>query len=289
MKADIDSLIRQAQAQIARGDRDCAAALVNAALALDPGCLAAHNFREEHALPGNYTEAMGVDAVISPDDDIFRFFAAHPDSRNPPRDYLADGWRTLCELQRLLDCFGRSIYRCKSFLEFAAGHGRFTRHLVGVLPPGALTVSDVVPGSVAFLRARWGVDGFESTARPEDLLIPGRFEIVFALSLFSHLPEFTWPGWLGRLFDAVAPAGLLVFTTHGERAARANAVDWGPEGFAFFASSESRALSGDVYGTAFTSPQFVARIVEAVAPAATRSHFPAAFWNYQDAWVLARP
>lgn len=288
MKADVDTLVEQARLQLAGGDRACASALLHAALELDPACLAAHNLREEHGLPGNYTESMGVDALISPDDDIFRYFAGHPDSRNPPRDYLADGWRTLCELQQVLDRFGKSIYRCSRFLEFAAGHGRLTRHLAKVMLPGALTVSDVVPGSVAFLRQRFGVRGFDSSTRPGDLRFPEDYEVVFALSLFSHLPESSWQAWLGRLFEAVAPAGALIFTTHGERAARASGVDWGARGFAFFASSESRALESVEYGTTFTSPRFVEQAIAQAAPGAKVTHLPSAFWNFQDAWVLLR-
>ncbi len=288
MITDVETLLRQARLQLARGDRECASALVSAALDLDPASLAAHNLREEHALAGNYSDSTGVDAVISADDDIYRFFAAHPDSRNPPRDYLADGWRTLCELQQLLDRFDRSIYRCSSFLEFAAGHGRLTRHLAKVMPPGALTVSDVVPGSVAFLRERWPVKGFVSAARPEDMQTPEEYEVVFVLSLFSHLPGATWISWLRRLHGAVAPGGLLIFSTHGERAARANGIDFGPEGFAYFASSESSVLDSADYGTTFTSAAFVEQAIGGIAPREPITHIPAAFWNYQDAWILPR-
>lgn len=287
---DIDALVEQARLQLARGDRACASALLSAALDLQPACLSAHNLREEHGLAGNYTESFGVNALISPDDDVYRFFAGHPDSRNPPRDYLADGWRTLCELQQVLDRFGRSIYRCTSFLEFAAGHGRLTRHLAKAMPPpGALTVSDVVPGSVAFLRQRFGVKGFDSAVRPEDLRPPQSYDVVFALSLFSHLPESTWHAWLSRLFEATAPGGILIFTTHGERAARASGVDWGSSGFAFFVSSESRVLASAEYGTTFTSAPFVERAIAKAEPGAAVTHVPSAFWNYQDAWVLMRP
>lgn len=282
------ALLEQARTRLAAGDRDAAAIILAAVLELEPACLPAHNLREEHRLAGNFADWTGVDATISPDDDIFRFFATHPDSRNPLRDYIADGWRTLSELQQVLDRAGRNLYRCPSFLEFACGHGRFTRHLARALAPGALTVSDVVPGCVAFLQQHWAVKGFDSTSDPAALSIPDRYEIVFALSLFSHLPESTWHAWLRRLYGAVAPGGVLVLTTHGEEAARKSGVDWGATGFAFFAASESQALHGTEYGTSFTSPRFVEEAIAAAATPAEVTHIPGAFWSYQDAWILGR-
>jgi SAM-dependent methyltransferase len=282
------ALLEQAKKRLAAADQEGAAAMLAAVLELEPACLAAHNLREEHRLAGNFTDWTGVNAIISPDDDIFRFFATHPDSRNPLRDYIADGWRTLCELQRVLDRAGKNLYRCRSFLEFACGHGRFTRHLAPALPPGALTVSDVVPGCTDFLRRHWSVEGFDSATDPLALIIPKRYEVVFALSLFTHLPESTWQAWLRRLYAAVAPGGLLVLTTHGEGAAQRSGVDLGGRGFAFFAASESQALGAQQYGTTFTSARFAGEAIAAAAAPAEVVHLPMAFWSYQDAWILRR-
>jgi 2-polyprenyl-3-methyl-5-hydroxy-6-metoxy-1,4-benzoquinol methylase len=289
MRPHATALLEQARRQLAAGDRDGAAVSLAAVLEFEPACLPAHNLREQHRLAGNFSDWTGVDASISPDDDIFRFFATHPDSRNPLRDYIADGWRTLCELQRVLDRVGKNLYRCPSFLEFACGHGRFTRHLANALAPGTLTVSDVVPGCVEFLRQRWAVKGFDSSFDPDALRAPDRYDVVFVLSLFSHLPESTWQAWLRTLYGAVAPGGVLVLTTHGELAARKSGVDLGARGFAFFAASESQTLEAHAYGTAFAAADYVGKAIAlSTAPAAVL-HLPAAFWSYQDAWILVRP
>ena len=259
---------------------------LNAALVLDPDNLDAHNLREAHALPGNYTSWMGVKAQISPDDDIFRFFAQHPTSRHAFRDYLSDGWRTMTELQFLMEQHGHVLGTSKAFLEFASGHGRFTRHLVNRLPAGALTVSDVVPGSVDFLQSLLGVQGFYSTPEPENLKLPQSYEHVFALSLFSHLPESTWGAWLACLYGAVQPGGLLIFSTHGIKCAEQSGVLL-QDGYAFFASSESTAIEGQTYGTTFTSPEYVMRTIrQTLGPQVQVSLVPSHFWGNQDAVVI---
>ena len=119
---------------------------------------------------------------------------------------------------------------------------------------------------------------------------PGRYDLVFVLSLFSHLPRATWSAWLRRLWDAVAPGGVLVFTTHGDFAAQRAGVTLDEQGFHFVGASESTAIDVQEYGTAFTSPGFVQTQIEALVPAPARwSVEPAWFWAHQDAFVLQRP
>lgn len=287
MNPNAEDLLAQAHQQLSAGDKTGAGVSLAAALDLEPAFLAAHNLREQHRLSGNFSDWTGVNAVISPDDDIFRFFVGHPTSRNPLRDYLADGWRTQSELQRVLDLADKSLFRCNSFLEFASGHGRFTRHLAQVLPQGSVTVSDVVPGSVEFLCHHFGVQGFASSTQPSALQVPGRYEVVFVLSLFSHLPDSTWAAWLAKLHSAVAPGGVLVFSTHGEKCAQASRVNWDANGYAFFPSSESHAIDGAEYGTTYTSADYVKRAIATVAPRANVFHLPATFWGNQDAFVVS--
>jgi SAM-dependent methyltransferase len=252
--------------------------------------LAAHNLIERHALQGNFAQMMGLNCEISPADDIFRFFANHPTSANPLRDYLADGWRTLSELMVLLEAVDRPLLKTSRFLEFASGHGRFTRHLVKALGSERVTVSDVVPDAVDFSRTTFGVRGFVSSVRPEDVQWPARYDVVFVLSLFSHLPRRTWLPWLERLYEALAPGGLLVFSTHGLKAARHDSVALDAEGFAFWPSSESQAIDAQEYGTAFTSEEFVlARIAESMGLDKLVHRATVHFWNHQDAYVLRHP
>ena len=289
-EADAREALARGQALLAAGDRDGAAVALRVA-AMVPGTqLAAHNLIETHGLPGAFAPWLGLDAHIDPADDVFGFFTGHGTWSSPLRDYLADGWRTLSELVLLLERAGHCLAGCKQVLEFASGHGRFTRHLVKALGHERVTVSDVVPGAVAFSTAQFGVRGFVSTSEPAALAWPGRYDLVFVLSLFSHLPRATWSAWLRRLWDAVAPGGVLVFTTHGDFAAQRAGVTLDEQGFHFVGASESTAIDVQEYGTAFTSPGFVQTQIEALVPAPARwSVEPAWFWAHQDAFVLQRP
>ena len=289
MKYDTSTLIELARKSFIQGQREAAADCLAAVLAIDPANLAAHNLREEHSLSGCFSDWIGVDARISPEDDIYKFFVDHPSSINPLRDYLTDGWRTLCELQSLLETEQQWLGKCRAFLEFASGHGRFTRHLVRRLQPGSLTVSDVVPGSVDFLRDTFGVKGFYSASQPQSVEWPEKYSHVFVLSLFSHLPEKTWGSWLRRLYEALAPDGLLIISTHGLKSAHLSGVNLPESGYAFFPSSESHALEGQEYGTTFTSPEFVTQTVRReIGQQVSLVVHPEYFWANQDAVIIRR-
>ncbi len=281
--------LAQGEAALQAGDLETARTALLAARDHPATRLAAHNLIERQRLPGAFSEWMGVNCEISSQDDIYRFFDGHPTSINPLRDYFADGWRTLSELMLLLESVQRPLLEARSFLEFASGHGRFTRHLVKALGAERLTVSDVVPDAVAFARETLGVRGFLSTARPEDLSWPQRYDMVFVLSLFSHLPLSSWQRWLQRLVDAVAPGGVLVFSTHGLEAARRAQVQLDAAGYFFAPSSESSAIDAEEYGTAFTGEGFVrARVAELADSVEVLRFAPNWFWHHQDAWVLRR-
>ena len=126
------------------------------------------------------------------------------------------------------------------------------------------TVSDVVPDAVGLPSALLackasGLQVFQRCSA----LVSIRWSLFFLL--FSHLPRSTWSRWLKVLFDAVEPGGLLVFTTHGVKAADFDHVQLDDEGYFFAPSSESTAIDGQEYGTTFTTEAFVlARIAETV-------------------------
>jgi SAM-dependent methyltransferase len=283
---EVESLIAQASALEAPSP-ESALELYLAAGARAPHNLAVHNAMERLKAPGRYSQWMHVNCVIDPRDEIYRFFAEHPIAANPIREYLADGWRTLSELMLILESVDRPLARSRSLLEFASGFGRFTRHLARVLP-GRVTCSDLQPGSMEFARAQFGVNAFYSGTEPASLRIPGRYDVVFVLSMFTHLPPRRWAEWLETLFAAVEPGGVLVFSVHGEAHGREQGVSLDGDGTRFLASSESASLGTDAYGTTFTTRSFVERQVARALPGFAAHYRDTAFWVGQDAVIVEK-
>lgn len=283
--SQLTSLIAAADDAQSAGNLTLAKKLYRQALDIQPCCLEAHNKIERIGGVGTFTHNFRVIAQIDPRDDIFRFFETHERACNPIREYISDGWRTLSELLLLLEKLNIRLSNCGSFLEFASGFGRFTRHLVNPVGSSRLWVSDVVDGSIDFLRDTFGVSGFYSSLDPRRIDVEKKFEIIFVLSLFSHLPEASWQPWISKLMSMLEPGGVLIFTTHGERASRDMGYVIPESGYGFVEQSESRTIDESCYGTTFASEQYVTSALRNIAPGCRVEFFPARFWA-QDAFVV---
>lgn len=254
-------------------------------MARDPANLDAHNALERMGANERYSRWMHVNCIIDGRDDIFRFFASHALAKNPIREYLADGWRTLSELMVLLERLDRPLLKAQSVLEFAAGFGRFTRHLARALP-NRVTCADIQPGSMEFLREQFGVEVFYSASNPAEIVYPQQYELIFVLSLFTHLPVERWGTWLRHLHRGLQPGGLLIFSVHSETMALEEGLVFDKHDFHFLRSSESPQLGTDEYGTTFTTRAFVTAQVESTLGRKPLAHEHHAFWSGQDAVVV---
>jgi SAM-dependent methyltransferase len=125
---------------------------------------------------------------------------------------------------------------------------------------------------------------------PEDLRFAEQYDVVFALSFFSHMPETSFGRWLAALYRNVKAGGLFIFTTHG----LASAVNLGnpeiPEsGIWFKPDSEQHDIEGAEYGSTISTPEFVIRELYRNTEAPLAEHKPGYWWQHQDLWIAAKP
>jgi SAM-dependent methyltransferase len=191
--------------------------------------------------------------AIDPRDEMLEFLlGVHPDAEQARCGYFRSGWSIADTLSQVLAWrFGRPGPPAGGgddpggpvVLDFASGYGRVTRFLLDAVPAERLWVSDILAEAVAAQRASFGVHGFVSTLRPEDLAAPRAFDAITVTSLFTHLPEERFHAWLAALWRLVRPGGVLLFSTHD--AALHPAEEKRCARFAFERTSESRSLSLD--------------------------------------------
>ncbi len=234
---------------------------------------------------------------IHPEDFIFQFLAGNPCFQTKTlavRYYFSDGRKSVDRLESLVaQHFGRSD-RPIELLEFASGFGCVSRHLVGA-PAFHLTACDIHQGAIGFLRERIGAEALLSRSRPEDFAPGATFDICFALSFFSHMPDATWGPWLRRLYSLVKPGGLLIFTTHGYRS-RHHFGDpsFNSDGYWFDQSSEQKDLSTGEYGQMIVTPRYVFNQIhlmnqtQALAGADVVFMQEGLWWDHQDTYILRK-
>jgi SAM-dependent methyltransferase len=176
-------------------------------------------------------------------------------------------------------------------LEFASGYGRVTRHLR--LPK--LTSCDIHPEAVEFLRSKMNVQAILSASDPAMFECKDRYDFIFVLSLFSHLPENLYAGWLKRLYDLLRPGGHLMFTANGETSAQkepllGEALD--PKtGFGFIRHTEQTDLDFSIYGSTISVPKFVEKQIATATngKGVVESFEGGSWWLLQDQWVVSKP
>lgn len=101
-------------------------------------------------------------------------------------------------------------------LDFGCGAGRVLLHLQPVAVGADLWACDIDEPSVRWLTNRLSppVHVFRNDEQPPLPLEDGSFDLVVAVSVFSHLAD-TWSEWLLELRRVLRPDGLLLATFHG--------------------------------------------------------------------------
>jgi SAM-dependent methyltransferase len=202
--------------------------------------------------------------------------------------YLSTGEQIFRTVEDVVAWRFGDFSRVGSLLDFASGWGRLTRFLVRAIPPNRIVVSDIDPSGVRFQEDAFGVRGVVSTTDPAAFPIEDRFDLVFVSSLFSHLPEKRFEGWLEALFRRVRPSGVLAFSVCGMHMIPDPAAD-ASSGFVFHPESETQRLSASEYGTAYASEMRVRELAGRASGEEGRLWVvPRGLAGSQDLYLLVR-
>jgi SAM-dependent methyltransferase len=129
--------------------------------------------------------------------------------------FLESGRRGAESVRASLERNGLELARVAPILDFGCGCGRVTRHWAG----SGVEVhgSDLNQALVAWCRRRLTFATFARNGlAPPLAYADGRFGFVYALSVFTHLPETLQEAWMQELRRVLRPGGHLLLTTHGE-------------------------------------------------------------------------
>jgi SAM-dependent methyltransferase len=235
-----------------------------------------------------------IDTTIHPDDEMFHYLTqclGNPEDRSAV-SYFETGREILASIDNLLEASGRSLESIGRVLEFASGYGRLTRHLASRVPHGQLAVSDIQPGAMDFASRVFGPQAIVSSSSPEKVALGGPYGLIIVISLFTHLPPRRYVEWLGRLYGALAPDGILAFTLHGHDLLPE--ADRHPSGFTFRLESENEAIESKnlqlglaEYGNTFVSWP-TAQLLAQVCGIGNLYQCPKDLVDFQDLLVASR-
>lgn len=131
-------------------------------------------------------------------------------------NYFGAGFRTARNVLMTLEDWGFDLPSMQSVLEFGCGSGRVLRHFRHVAGL-RLTGTDANPKPIAWDRINLpGIDFSENALTPPLKYDEASFDLVYALSVFTHIPITAQQPWLKELRRVLRPGGYLLCTVHGD-------------------------------------------------------------------------
>ncbi len=133
--------------------------------------------------------------------------------------YKLQGSSAFVKLERALNkCCGKSFEDFPRVLDWGCGCGRLTRYF-RELPACSVVGIDIDEDNVAWCSEHLDFARFETCAvDPPTRFGPDAFDLVFAISVMTHLGEGDRSAWLRELERICAPGAVLLLSIQGDTA-----------------------------------------------------------------------
>jgi SAM-dependent methyltransferase len=130
--------------------------------------------------------------------------------------FLEGGRLAATSLRAILARQGVAPEDLRTILDFGCGAGRVMRHWKTLAGP-ALHGTDYNPELIAWCAANLPFATFRVNRLDGGVDYPdGSFDLIYALSVFTHLTAEGQTFWITELSRVLKPGGYLFLTTHGE-------------------------------------------------------------------------
>jgi SAM-dependent methyltransferase len=144
--------------------------------------------------------------------EVQRRFNGGPDTRSN----LKVGYAAYRLVTHALIELGKPLHPRSRVLDFGCGWGRVTRFFLHDVPREHLYGVDVNSIGIEWCRRSLPSENFSLIPSwPPAPFIAGMVDLVYAISVFSHLPEPLHLAWLDEIHRLLRPGGTLVATTLG--------------------------------------------------------------------------
>lgn len=136
-------------------------------------------------------------------------------TRAKPDWYFSSGYQEAWAILSVVGEQGFDISSLSSVLEFGCGSSRVLRHFRNI--SGLRVVgTDANPRPIAWGRQNLpGIEFFENGLEPPLSFAGNSFDLIYALSVFTHIPLEWQTAWLQELERVLRPGGYLLCTVHG--------------------------------------------------------------------------
>jgi cyclopropane fatty-acyl-phospholipid synthase-like methyltransferase len=182
-------------------------------------------------------------------------------------DFVASGWHTFSIFEQALAGVGRDIRSAQTILDFGCGCGRVVRACSQLLPEARIFGTDIDAEAIQWLTEnyqRFGKFSVNGPLPPLDF-DSGWFDLIYGISVFTHLPEEMQNAWLAELNRISRPGGMVLLTIYAEQQYSllnaSNRAEFLEKGF-FYVREKVPTTPGlpDFYQTSFHSHEYIRRV-----------------------------
>jgi SAM-dependent methyltransferase len=182
--------------------------------------------------------------------------------------FLYGGFTGSVGIRAALRTLGKSVYDFESILDFGCGSGRIVRWFGDVTPRSRLFGCDINSEAIQWCKQNIQFcDFIHSNPVPPLPYTDHSFDLIYGISVVTHLDEGLQLSWLDELRRLIKPGGVILLSVHGEDKAP---TDLNPEerqqydaaGFLYKRATEMTSVEGlpDFYQVAFHSTGYIERV-----------------------------
>jgi SAM-dependent methyltransferase len=164
-------------------------------------------------------------------------------------------------IKDLLEGVGRDFYSFNTVLDFGCGSGRVLRSFRDRPDSCRLYGTDIDRQAIAWCRKNLDIATWSTNpALPPTAYADDSFDLIYAISVFTHLDEQMQFAWLNELKRISKPDGVLLLSVHGASHAKDAQAQLSDEGFLFVVNHSGlfrREGLPDFYQTTFHSQAYI--------------------------------
>jgi SAM-dependent methyltransferase len=133
-----------------------------------------------------------------------------------PESYLRQGSHHAAYVAALIR---RHRPEVSTIAEWGCGPMRVLRHMPSHFPPPARLVGlDYNPRTISWCRANFaGIEFLQNDLAPPLPLATASVDVIYAISVFTHLSEPLHHAYVADLMRCLVPDGILIVSLHGDR------------------------------------------------------------------------